>query len=143
MKNLLRNSIIVFSVVVLTINLVDSIVAGAWNDFSLYLEIGVLSVVICIIKYILDNFQSRYYILNIIIQFTITLALVLLFGYVLHWYSPQGIWLICVTVAVAYALSFILGVLKVNRDVALINEKLKAKKSIAQAAAQNQKENLL
>lgn len=130
MKNLIRNSFIVFSVIIVTINIVDSIVLQSWNDFSLYLEIGSLSIIICLINYMADKFQSRYYILNIIIQFTLTLVLVLFFGYVFYWYRPQGIWLICATVVVAYIISFLLGALKIKKDVALINEKLKEKRKI-------------
>lgn len=125
----MKNSLIVFAVVILTISLTDSIVAQAWNDLSLYLEIGLLSIVICLIKGLIDKFQSQYYLLDIMIQFIITLALVLLFGYVFHWYQMERIWLMCLIVGVAYAICFFLGVLKTRRDVALINEKLQAKKS--------------
>lgn len=129
MNKIIKNSLIIFAVIIITISLIDGIMIQSWGQFKFFLQIAVVSVLICLIKYFMDKLQSRYYFLNILIEFTATLLLVLFFGWIFNWYQKEGIWLMCCTVLFAYIVCYFIGVLKTKKDIEIINEKLKNKKN--------------
>lgn len=61
MNKIIKNSLIIFAVIIITISLIDGIMIQSWGQFKFFLQIAVVSVLICLIKYFMDKLQSRYY----------------------------------------------------------------------------------
>lgn len=129
MKNIIKNSLIIFAVTVLTISLFDGILVREWSLFNFFIEILFVSTIISLSKKLTDRLQSPYYILDIAIEFSITLTIVMGFGYVLHWYKIENARPMFYMVLFAYIICFFLDVLKTKKNIELINEKLKERKN--------------
>lgn len=129
MKNIIKNSLIIFAVIVLTISLFDVILWKEWSLFNFFIKIAFVSIIICLAKSLTVRIHTSYYIIYITIDFLLTLTIVMVFGYIFNWYEIERIWLICSIVLFAYIICFFLGIIKTNKNIELINKKLKERKN--------------
>lgn len=128
MKEFIKSSLIEFAVIALVITLFEGIEVNEWRIFTNFVEILLVVMLFRACYTFIDKFQSRFYILDVLIEFLIALFLVLFFGYIFGWYKLNNIGTMCLAGVIVYAICYILGVVGNKKNEKYINSQLEKRK---------------
>lgn len=128
MKKFMQALLVNFALVVLGSHVISSVIFNNWAQSKFVLELLLATVVIRLLLLLTNRFNSRYPILEYLLEFGMVLAVVLGFGWLFLWYSIEYVWAIVIIVAAVYAAVYAVGMGKIRRDVTFINEQIKLRK---------------
>lgn len=128
MKKFIQRLLVNFALVVLGAHFIPSIISNDWLNSRYIAELLIATVVIRLLLLLTNQFNSRYPILEYLLEFGMVLAVVLGFGWWFGWYSLDYLWAMVVTVAAVYAAVYAVGMGRIRRDVAFINEQIDLRK---------------
>lgn len=97
---------------------------GIWIYIPTIFQCLVLSTAIQLGIYLLKNFESKYVIVEYLVEITLVQILVLVFGHIFSWYEGTPLWFLLIIGVSTYILSSFLGIISVNSDIRYINKEL-------------------
>lgn len=128
MKKFMQGLLINYALIVFCAHIIYSIICAEWLFSRFILELFLTTVVIRVLLLLTNQFSSRYLILEYLLEFGMVLTVVLGFGWLFGWYTLEYMWGIILTVAVVYAAVYAVGLGRIRRDVAFINEQITLRK---------------
>ena len=72
-----------------------------------------------------SKFESKYFLLDALLDVAMVAAIILLFGFVFNWFSSTPIWVLIIMVCITYAIGTSFQVFRAREDIDFINKKLK------------------
>jgi hypothetical protein len=114
------------SLVILTAFLI--IIAKENIDNYTVLQIFAANIVINTGVVLMQKFESRYVILEYILDVSYIIAVLVIFGVVFNWYSSVPVWLLVVMAIAIYIFMLILTAFKIKKDTKKINELLQKRR---------------
>jgi hypothetical protein len=121
------------SLVILTVFLI--IFAKDNIDNYTVLQIFAANIVINIGVVLMQKFESRYVILEYILDVSYIIAVLVIFGVVFNWYSSVPVWLLAAMAVAIYIFMLILTAFKIKKDTKKINELLEKRKAKTDSAS--------
>lgn len=125
MKRFIKDWLVNFALIVLSVDGVFFIVNRSWGNISFNVELLFVTLLIRLLLILTGKFTSRYPILEYLLEFGTVTTVVLGIGWLLGWYNIDHMWLIIVIIAIVYTTGYVLNLTKANRDIAYINEQIK------------------
>jgi hypothetical protein len=92
------------------------------------LEIFGANIVINSGIFLLHKFESRYIILEYLLDIGLIIIVLVVFGAIFNWYSAIPVWLLVVMAVVIYLFAIITDITKIRKDTREINELLQKRK---------------
>lgn len=74
------------------------------------------------------KFESRYVILEYLLDVSYIIAVLIVFGIVFNWYSAIPVWVLVIMAVVIYVFMIVLTMYKIQKDTQKINELLQKRK---------------
>lgn len=74
---------------------------------------------------IVQKFETKYFIIETLLDVTFLLCILIPAGYLFKWYSSTPLWVVILMGFAIYAISCFVNVLRVNEDISFINNQLK------------------
>lgn len=124
-KNLMKKSLILSTLILLVTFTVTSIRYGSWTDTYFVWEITLTSVLVCLVQLLLDRFKSNYHIAEILLEYAVICAIAGTMGLLFGWFQPQNLWWVLIYVTPVYIIGYFLDLSRTKRDIDYINEKIK------------------
>jgi hypothetical protein len=78
--------------------------------------------------FVISKFESRYAIVEYIVDISYIIAVLVAFGAIFDWYSAVPVWVIVVMAIVIYLFAIIISMNKLRKDTKKINELLKKRR---------------
>lgn len=128
MKKFMQDLLVNFALVVLGAHVISSIIFNNWPHSEYIVQLLLTTAVIRLLLLLTNQFSSRYPILEYMLDFGMVLTVVLGFGWLFGWYSLEYLWAIVLIVAIVYAAVYAVGMGRIRRDVAFINEQITLRK---------------
>ncbi len=128
MKNLIKNCFATTGLTLITLAIVASIYGGKFLFVSGVYQSFMANLIIHIGVIILQKFENKYIIIEIFVEVSYVLTILVIFGYLFGWYSSTPLWVIILMGIIVYAISSVIDIMKINQDVVFINEHLKKRK---------------
>lgn len=125
MKTFIKDWLVNFALIVLSVDGVFFIVNRSWENISFNVELLFVTLLIRLLLILTGKFTSRYPILEYLLEFGTVTTVVLGIGWLLGWYNIDHMWLIIVIIAIVYTTGYVLDLTNANRDIAYINEQIK------------------
>lgn len=72
-----------------------------------------------------DLIDMRVRIFNYLVMLVYTLGIIIGFGFLFGWFTVNAIWIVCVVGVAVFGIAVAIDAIKINRDAATINDKLK------------------
>ena len=92
------------------------------------LQIVGANIVITIGLALTEKIESRYAILEVLLDITFMTVVIVVFGVLFKWYNYVPIWFTVIMVIVIYISFYLLDIIRVRKDIEEINELLKKNK---------------
>lgn len=73
---------------------------------------------------ITGKFESKYPILEAILDISYTIVVLIIFGAVFNWYRSTPIWILIIMAVIIYSLGCLMSIFRMREDVKAINELL-------------------
>lgn len=125
MKKLIRNC---FTTTGLTL-VILAVIASLYQAKCLFVNSVYQSLFVNIIIHIglllLKKFESKYYIIEFIVNIGYVLVVLIGFGFLFKWYSSMPMWLLSLMGITIYLIGCIFNIFKINDDISFINTQLK------------------
>ncbi len=71
------------------------------------------------------KFESKYFLLDALLDVAVVAAIILLFGFVFNWFSSTPIWVLIIMVCITYGIGTCFQVFRAREDIDFINKRLK------------------
>jgi hypothetical protein len=78
--------------------------------------------------HVLNKFESRYAILEYLLDISYVIAILVVFGTIFDWFSAIPVWVLVIMAVVIYTFTIIFSMNKIRRDTEKINELLKKRR---------------
>lgn len=78
---------------------------------------------------ITDKFESKYPILETILDISYTIIILIIFGAVFNWYRSTPIWVLIIMAVIIYSFGCFMSIFRMREDVKNINELLQKRKN--------------
>lgn len=85
----------------------------------------IANIVIHIGLLLTHKFESKYAVLEYTLDIVYTIAVVLIFGFVFHWYSSTPAWILVSMSVLIYLAGMLLSTIQMRQDISEINKLLK------------------
>lgn len=76
----------------------------------------------------LKFFESRYFIVEIIVETGYVLVVLMIFGALFGWYGSTPPWMLALMGVTVYLIGGLIDIFRVNKDIAIINRQLKSRR---------------
>jgi F0F1-type ATP synthase assembly protein I len=129
MKDFIKNSLIIFSVMVLIVFFVISIFRDQWDQFTILVQLLVTSIMIKLGQLITNRFTSAYHVVEIAVEMVMVLAVVLIMGWLFGWYDISCLWVMGILFIVIYFICYLLDITRTRKDVDFINNQIAIRKA--------------
>lgn len=124
MKNILKQTLILASLMIFVVFFVSYLMIGITQEIALVFELFLLSLLIVLIQQIIKRADFKHHLLNIVIEYMSISVSVLLYGYFVHWFVKSNWWMVFLYVAIVYIPAYFLDMGIVKKDVDYINNQL-------------------
>ncbi|MCL2764748.1 MAG: DUF3021 family protein [Treponema sp.] len=101
---------------------------GISIDSHTILEIIGANTVITIGLFLFENIKFRYAIFEILLDIGYMVVVIVIFGLLFNWYNYIPIWIPIIIVFIVYTIFYLLGFVRIRKDIEEINELLKKNK---------------
>jgi hypothetical protein len=128
MKIFFQKLFVNFGLAILVINAFGILTSGEWAFTAYIIQLFFVILIIRLLILLTNKFQSRYPVLEYLLELGMVLAVVLGFGWLFGWYDIGYLWYMVATIVTVYAAVYAVGIGRTRRDVAFINEQIKKRK---------------
>lgn len=80
--------------------------------------------------FFLKFYESRYYIIEILVDIGYVLAVLMIFGALFGWYGSTPLWVLILMGITVYLVAGLIDVFHINNDISIINRKLKIRREV-------------
>jgi hypothetical protein len=129
MKKFLQDLFVNYGLAIPIIFSIDSLTSGDWSNFDYLFQLLFVIFVIRLLILLTNKFQSRYPILEYLLELGMVLTVVLSFGLLFEWYDADYLGMMIVTIVIVYAAVYAVGIGRTRRDAAFINEQIKLRRA--------------
>lgn len=77
---------------------------------------------------ITGKFESKYHILESVLDISYTIVVLIIFGAVFNWYTSTPIWVLIIMAVIIYLFGCLMSIFRIKEDVKAINELLQKRK---------------
>jgi membrane protein implicated in regulation of membrane protease activity len=98
-------------------------------------QIFAANIVINLGLFVISKFESRYVIVEYLLDISYIIAVLVVFGAVFNWYPTIPVWILAVMAVVIYIFSIIISMNKLRKDTKKINELLQKRREKNAGAA--------
>ena len=113
MKNILKQTLILASIMIFVVFFVSYLMIGITQEIALVFELFLLSFLIVLIQQLIKRAYFNQCFLNIVMEYLTISISVLLYGYFVDWFVKSNWWMVFLYVAIVYK-SFVFDVLRVR-----------------------------
>ena len=131
MKEAIKNYLALNGVTLIMLAIIASAYQGSLLCLSTIYEVFGVNLGIMIGFRLLEHFECPYYLVEVGIEVSFTLALLMGSGALFHWYDSLPIGTLIGMGIVIYIFANLVGIWRVQKDIEWINEKLKNEKNKA------------
>lgn len=82
------------------------------------------NIVIHLGQFLTNKFESKYFILEALLDVSFSTVVILAFGFVFDWFSYTPVWVLAIMVVVVYLIGCSASIFRMREDVKIINELL-------------------
>jgi hypothetical protein len=75
-----------------------------------------------------QKFESRFFFLEMLVEISYVLIVLIIAGFLFDWYSSTPIWIVILMGVGIYFISSLINVIRINEDIAFINRELRKQK---------------
>ena len=127
MKKFVKNWLMNFALILISINIVSFAINRNWNQVSFVFELLFVTLMIRLIQVLTNKFSSRYPILEYMLEFAMVTAIVFGFGWLFGWIGKNW-WHLLIVIIIVYAAAYVLDLTRTKRDISFINEQIKIRR---------------
>ncbi len=124
-KNFIKKILLLFSLMLLAIYTVQSLIQGLWTNTIFAWQLVILAGLICLAQLLTIQFKSNYYLVEVFVEYLMVCIIVGLEGLTFGWFQFYNLWQILLYVTPVYVIGYFLDLSRTKRDVDYINEKIK------------------
>lgn len=124
MKNFIKKCFITYPWVVAFSILIPSFVNKDWNTIVFFAQLLIAVVIIFVLQLLTHRFVSEFFLLEMVIEFLMIMAVIYILGWIWNWYTIEFAWMMVAIVLPVYVLAYIVGITRTKKDIEFINEKL-------------------
>ncbi|MBO4608719.1 MAG: DUF3021 family protein [Lachnospiraceae bacterium] len=128
MKRILRDTCILSALMTLSVFVISIVWVGMTDEIKLVLELFILSFIISLGNYFLDEYTSLPMIGSYAVKYIAATGLVMLFGFIAGWFYRSNFWMAFIYVGIVIVLAYFIDAFKIKRDIDYINSGIKKKK---------------
>jgi hypothetical protein len=128
MKNLIKKSLVLASLIILAAYTVSSIISKDWCNTAFTWQLFLLALILSSLQILTNLFKSDYYLLELFVEYIMVVLVVGSFGFLFKWFNFLHLWLVFVYVTPVYIAAYFLDIVRRKQDVDFINEKIKQRK---------------
>ena len=125
MKNILKQTLILASIMIFVVFFVSYLMIGITQEIALVFELFLLSFLIVLIQQLIKRAYFNQCFLNIVMEYLTISISVLLYGYFVDWFVKSNWWMVFLYVAIVYIPAYFLDMGIVIKDVKYINSHLR------------------
>ena len=127
MKRILRDTCILSALMTLSVFVISIVWVGMTDEIKLVLELFILSFIISLGNYFLDEYTSLPLIGSYLVKYIVATAVVMLFGFIVGWFYRSNFWMAFIYVGIVLVLAYFIDAFKTKRDIDFINSRIKSK----------------
>ena len=124
MKRVLRDTCILAALMILCVFVVSIIWAGMTDEIRLVIQLFVLSFIISLVNWLLDEFTAFPILADYAVKYVIATAVVMLFGFIAGWFYRSNFWMAFIYVGAVLVLAYFIDAVKTKRDIEFINSRI-------------------
>lgn len=128
MKKFTQNLLVNYALAVLAIFVANSLAFGIGDYARYHFELLLVIIVIRLLLLLTNKFQSRWPVLEYLLELGMVLATVLGFGWLFEWYDMNYLGYMIATIVAVYIGVYAVGIGRARRDAAFINEQIKLRR---------------
>ena len=128
MKDFIKKWLMLFGLVSISTVIIPALVNGYWNAAIFSLQLLFTLLVICLFQFLTDKISLKNPLLKHLIDLAMTLSIVLCLGWIWKWYLPSYAWMMFAMVIPVYIIGYFLDIIKINKDVKVINQQIKRRR---------------
>lgn len=128
MKKILRDTCILAALMILTVFTCSILWSGVTAEIALVLQLFLLAFLITNVNYLLDEYTGLSIIISCLVKYIVFTALVLIFGFIVEWFSTSNFWMAFLYVGIVMTLTCFMDEFRIKRDIAYINNHIKDKR---------------
>ncbi len=122
MKKFINKVIVVAFLIIVFNGITQSVITQELSqEVRFYLELIVCVILICGCQFLTNLFKSRYYALEMLVEYLAVCAIVAVCGLVFAWFSIDDMWRVIVYVTPVYIVTYFLGISRTKKEVEDIN----------------------
>jgi hypothetical protein len=128
MKAFIKQWLLVFALVVLSVFCVSSIFTGYWEISIFVLQLLAATFVICLFQQLIERLPVKSYLLKYLRNFAMGLASGFGLGRLWNWYASGSALIVFASVIPAFAGAIVLDLFWIRNDVNFINRQIQLRK---------------
>ena len=125
MKILIRNTLATSGLTLIILAVVASIYNGEFIFVRSIYECFLANIIIHIGLLIVKILESKYFLIEILFEVSYVLIVLIVSGFLFHWYNSTPIWIIVLMGIGIYFISCWINIFRINQDITFINRQLK------------------
>ncbi len=136
-KAFIKQWVFIFGLAVVSAFIIPPIFNGYWENTSIIIKLLVATFTVCIFNLLLERLPIELPLLKHFINMSVVLAVIFVYGWFWEWYTPSSIWIIPAMVVPVYVVVILLDIVKLKRDVELINKQIELRRRKRREEKQN------
>lgn len=121
---LIKNTFTLTGLTLVVVTLSYSVRGATWLYMPTVYECLLANAIIQAGLSVISKFDSKYAIIETLLNITLVLAVLIVCGYVFSWYSGMPLWLLILIGIGVYCIGSFLDAIRINDDIAFINREL-------------------
>lgn len=130
MRKIITNIFAATGLTLIILAVIASLYGGEFLFISSVYQALAVNLIIALGLNIIQNIESKYFIIEVFRDVTFTLCILIFAGYLFNWYSSTPILVVIIMGVVIYVISYLINIIKINDDIAFINNRLKVNRDI-------------
>jgi len=125
MKEFIKKWLMIFGLAYFSATIIPAIVNSSWENAIFSIQLLFTLLVICLMQLFTEKIPLKAPLFKYLIDLAMTLAVVLFFGWIWEWYELSYVWIIFAMVIPVYVAGYFLDIIKVRKDIEIINQQIK------------------
>ncbi len=128
MKKLIKNTLATTGLTLIILATAATIYHAELIFISSIYESFLANIIIQTGLILVHRFESKYFCIEILFEIGYILSVLIIAGFLFSWYSSTPIWIVVLMGVGIYFISCWINMIRINSDITVINQQLKAKK---------------
>lgn len=128
MKSKIQNVFAITGIALVLLSVVAKLYGGRFLCIETVYQVFAVSVVIQVVLVLLKKFESRYFMVEILLEIGAVLGLLLVAGVFFDWYSSIPVWVLVVMGLLVYLIGCVIDMFQIQNEVKTINRYLEKQK---------------